>query len=170
MAANPDKDAIVERVLEGIESGITLAELCRTEGISRSTFHRWKDTDEELKGRFARARDLGFDAIADETLEIADTPKLGVIEVEKPVLVDGKQVATTKEVRHEDMLGHRKLQVETRLKLLAKWDPKRYGDRTTLAGDPEAPLMGENADPVVALAAILDAARQRRESDGSDLA
>jgi hypothetical protein len=27
------------------------------------------------------------------------------------------------------MLGHRRLQVETRLKLLAKWDPKRHGER-----------------------------------------
>ena len=30
------------------------------------------------------------------------------------------------------MLGHRKLQIETRLKLLAKWDPKRYGDKVDL--------------------------------------
>ena len=44
------------------------------------------------------------------------------------------------EVRRGDMLGHRKLQIETRLKLLAKWDPKRYGGRTVLAGDAQAPL------------------------------
>jgi len=31
-------------------------------------------------------------------------------------------------VKKVEMLGHRKLQIETRLKLLAKWDPKRYGD------------------------------------------
>jgi hypothetical protein len=46
------------------------------------------------------------------------------------------------ERRVEDMLGHRKLQVETRLKLLAKWDPRRYGDALKLSGDPEAPLAG----------------------------
>ncbi|MNT50547.1 hypothetical protein D3C72_1874720 [compost metagenome] len=34
-------------------------------------------------------------------------------------------------VKRGDMLGHRKLQIETRLKLLAKWNPKRYGDRMT---------------------------------------
>ena len=38
------------------------------------------------------------------------------------------------------MLGHRKLQIETRLKLLAKWNPKKYGDRVTMAGDAENPL------------------------------
>jgi hypothetical protein len=38
------------------------------------------------------------------------------------------------------MLGHRKLQIETRLKLLAKWDPKRYGDKLSLSGDKENPI------------------------------
>ena len=43
-------------------------------------------------------------------------------------------------ITRKDMLGHRKLQIETRLKLLAKWNPKKYGERTTLAGDKENPL------------------------------
>jgi hypothetical protein len=43
-------------------------------------------------------------------------------------------------IRTEDMLGHRKLQIETRLKLLAKWNPKKYGDRVAVAGDAENPL------------------------------
>jgi hypothetical protein len=33
-----------------------------------------------------------------------------------------------------------KNRVEQRLKLLAKWNPKRYGDRVTMAGDAENPL------------------------------
>jgi hypothetical protein len=50
--------------------------------------------------------------------------------------------------------------------------PKRYGERTTIAGDPDAPL-GTPTDATAigaALAGILEAARARRESDGSDLA
>ena len=34
----------------------------------------------------------------------------------------------------EDMLGHRNLQIETRLKLLAKWNPKKYGERVAHEG------------------------------------
>ena len=30
------------------------------------------------------------------------------------------------------MLGHRKLRIDTRLKLLAKWNPKKWGDRMAL--------------------------------------
>ena len=35
-------------------------------------------------------------------------------------------------IKREDMLGHRKLQIETRLKLLAKWNPKKWGDKQTI--------------------------------------
>jgi hypothetical protein len=48
------------------------------------------------------------------------------------------------------MLGHRKLQIETRLKLLACWDPKKYGNRTTLAGDAQNPV-------------VIDAAREAKD-------
>jgi len=46
------------------------------------------------------------------------------------VLPDAELVTT--EVKQEDMLGHRKLQVETRLKLLACWDPRRYGAKVAV--------------------------------------
>jgi hypothetical protein len=71
----------------------------------------------------ARARDAGWDKIALDALRISDTTEDGETIVEKP---DGI------EVRRADMLGHRKLRVETRLKLLAKWSPKKYGERTHL--------------------------------------
>jgi hypothetical protein len=41
------------------------------------------------------------------------------------------------------MLGHRKLRIETRLKLLAKWNPKKYGDKVQVGGDAENPLKVE---------------------------
>jgi hypothetical protein len=58
----------------------------------------------------------GFDAIAEETVAIADTPP-AYAKTEGGMRIDTGDVA------------HRKLQIETRLKLLAKWDPKRYGER-----------------------------------------
>tara|TARA_R110000772_G_scaffold223546_1_gene334088 strand:- start:7997 stop:8362 length:366 start_codon:yes stop_codon:yes gene_type:complete len=82
--------------------------------------YRWMEADEDFKRRIAGAREMGYDAIAQDCLRIADTPIVGV-----RIMVDGRGETITR----EDMLGHRKLQVETRLKLLAKWDPKRYGDK-----------------------------------------
>jgi len=124
-------DAICDRLAEGED----LRSICRDEAMPAwRTVYDWKEANEAFAARFAHAREVGFDAIASECLEIANTPLPGIETVEK-----GNGDVETK---RGDMLGHRKLQIETRLKLLAKWSPKKYGERTTLAGDPDAPLIG----------------------------
>lgn len=125
-------ETMIDEIIERVTAGEPLAQVLRSDGMPKpSTFYSWLETDADLSGRFARAREFGADAIAVEALRIADTP----IDGERRKLTeDGLEVTT------EDMLGHRRLQVETRLKLLAKWDPKRYGDKLELAGDAKAPL------------------------------
>lgn len=121
-----------DEIIERLSAGEPLAQICRDDHMpGLTTVYDWMRKDEALSERFARAREAGFDMIAQEALRIADTPVEGV---RTKMSEDGL------EVTKEDMLGHRKLQVETRLKLLAKWDPKRYGDRVALAGDETAPL------------------------------
>lgn len=112
---------IDEAVLAWVADGQTLRSFCRLPGMpSRPTIDRWRAEDPVFASRFARAREAGADVIAEEALAIADTPQSGkIITTDK----DGKKTVT------EDMLGHRRLQVETRIKLLAKWFPQRYGDR-----------------------------------------
>jgi hypothetical protein len=81
--------------------------------------------DPELAASIARARDIGYDAIAEECLQIADTVMFG----QKQVMTDEGTATTI-----EDMLGHRKLQIETRLKLLAKFHPTKYGEKIGVHG------------------------------------
>lgn len=59
--------------------------------------------------RFARARDDGYDELAEKALAIAFDRCSDQVEVTQ-----------------------RRLQIETILKLLAKWNPKKYGDRVDL--------------------------------------
>ena len=93
--------------------------------------------DEELSASIARARDIGYDALAEECLLIADNPQFG----QKQVMTDQGTATTI-----EDMLGHRKLQIETRLKLLAKFHPSKYGDKIGVHGvEGAAPIKTENA-------------------------
>ena len=74
-------------------------------------------------------------AIADDVIRIIDTPMEGVTEkLELMKDANGEMQLVVTERRREDMLGHRRLQAETRLKLLAKWDPRRYGDRVEVKG------------------------------------
>jgi hypothetical protein len=95
--------------------------------------------DADLATAIAHARDVGYDAMAEDCLTIADTPMLGE-EISESEDEDGVKRITIKKV---DMLGHRKLQIETRLKLLAKFNPKRYGDKITHAGDDVNPVVIE---------------------------
>ncbi len=133
-------DALATEICERLSCGEPLRRICRDAGVSWAAVYAWIKADADLAARVARARDLGFQALAEEALEIADTPVFGTVKTHKP---DGAV-----EVREEEMLGHRKLQIETRLKLLACWDPKRYGNKVVHGGDPEAPLTVNFSDIV----------------------
>jgi len=108
-------------ICEEIADGKPLRQICREQNIAWRTVYQWLERYPDFFARFAKAREVGMDAIAEEALEIANTPLEG-IETEEDS--DGKV-----KTKRADMLGHRKLQIETRLKLLAKWNPKKYGDR-----------------------------------------
>ena len=118
---------IARVICEQLSEGIPLRQICReNEGFPAwRTVYDWMVRDPELAASIARARDLGYDAIAEDCLLIADTVQFG----QKQVMTD-EGIATT----IEDMLGHRKLQIETRLKLLAKFNPSKYGDKIGVHG------------------------------------
>lgn len=124
---------LAAEICERLSTGEPLAQICRDEHMpSDGVVRDWQEKDEKFSHAIARARIDGFDRLAAECLQIANTPLIGE---EFEETDDGKT-----KVKRGDMLGHRKLQIETRLKLLAKWDPKRYGDRLELAGDEKNPL------------------------------
>lgn len=109
-------DQIAEEIVRRIATGEPLAKICRDEGIGRTTVYAWREAHPEFSERFARARLIGFDAIAEDALEIADAQR-GDPQRDK-------------------------LRVWTRFQLLAKWDPKRYGEKvaTELTGPNGGPL------------------------------
>ncbi len=118
--------AITDEICRRISEGVTLAEICRDEHMpDRSTVYDWINADEQLSQRFARAREIGFDAIADECLTIADNTSSDTIKTERGGIPDTEWIQRSK------------LRVETRLKLLAKWSPKRYGDSLDLTSGGE---------------------------------
>lgn len=125
---------LVETVLSRMSSGDTLTDICRDVGIHPTTWRVWCREDSALDIAHAHARDAGFDVIAEDCLRIADDKSQDV----KIVGEDEREVCNTEFVQRS------KLRIETRLKLLAKWDPRRYGDKLELEHsgsidmDPEA--------------------------------
>ena len=138
MPASVYSQDLVDEIIRRVSDGEPLAQVCRDEHMPhRDTFYDWMTRDDDLSRRFARARELGFDMIALDALRIANTPVEGI---------ETEESDNGIKVKRADMLGHRKLQVETRLKLLAKWDPKRYGERVAhdVGGQPGNPLKTES--------------------------
>ena len=132
---------VAEKICELLSEGVPLREICRMEGMPPwRNIYFWMARDEDLSAHIARAREMGYDNIAEECLDIADNSTNdwmdrefrnahGKIEVER--------VADTEHIQRS------KLRIETRLKLLAKWSNK-YSDKTIIAGDPNgAPIKTE---------------------------
>jgi len=101
-------DAICERLAKGEP----LARICEDAGMpSYTTVWRWERANDEFRKASARARELGTHWLADECLKIAD----------------GQGEAQDKRLR-----------IDTRLRLIGKWNAKAYGDKVAhVGGGPE---------------------------------
>ncbi len=126
---------IVDEIVERLSKGEPLRQICRDEHMpSWDAVYDWEDKYPELKQRIARARERGEEAIAQECFEIAD-----------------KGTNDWMETNAKDDMGYKlngehiqrsKLRIETRLKLLAKWNPRKWGEKVDLnhGVQPENPL------------------------------
>ena len=107
---------IAAEVLHWLGEGKTLRAYCRQEGKpSYRAIYNWLDKDDEFSSRFAHARDLGEEVISQECLEIADD--------------DAKDIYGELELPNAVAVNRAKLRIETRLQLLAKWNPKKWGEK-----------------------------------------
>ena len=78
------------------------------------TVSDWTADDPDFAAAYARARSEGYDAMAAECKAIAD---------------DGTRDYTKDGRINKEHVQRSKLRIETRLRLLRCWDPKRYGDK-----------------------------------------
>jgi hypothetical protein len=89
--------------------GEPLTRITRDEAMpARSTVYEWTESDPEFALAFRIARARGVHALADQCLEIADTPATTAVEV-----------------------SDKRVRIDTRMRLMAKWLPGVYGDKVT---------------------------------------
>jgi hypothetical protein len=111
---------IEEELLEGLAAGLTLQQVCRRVHMPhRSTVYEWKRLDKEFAERISRARAEGCDALAEQSLSIADNASRDVLYDE-----DGKPIGSHVAVSRD------KLRIDTRLRVAGMWDPKNYGPKS----------------------------------------
>ena len=124
---------IVKEICDRLSKGEPLEQICRDDGMPSSrTIRDWQEckvasVPDSVSTDIARARDIGFDVIALNTRDIAR----GVGE-------------STKDVQRD------KLIIDTDLKLLAKWNPKKYGDNSKVEQQ-YLDSKGEPTDPKISV-------------------
>lgn len=106
---------------------------------TRKSFFEWVAKDDGIKRKYEFAMEMRADLYAEEIIEIAD---------------DGKNDTYTDEkgnvCANQDVIARSRLRVDARKWYASKLAPKKYGERTTLAGDPENPLAVLTMDSIAA--------------------
>ncbi|MBE7186051.1 MAG: hypothetical protein INR68_16765 [Methylobacterium mesophilicum] len=153
-----ERSAAIAAVVAGLSKGTPLTVICSADGMpSDDTIRSWASEDDTISRAIARAREAGWDQIALDALAIADATE------NDTVLTEAGERPNT------EWITRSKLRVETRLKLLAKWDPKRYGDATTVKhADADGNKMPIDDTTRVTRLAALALALQIKAGDAAD--
>ena len=114
---------------------------CERCGVDRTMHYDWLKKDSEYKAAFDEARTHTAQMLEDEAWRRA------VEGVDKPVFQGGQQVGSIREYSDSLMTW-----------LLRGLNAKRYGDRTVIAGDPDAPL-------AISLAEAIRQSRGKRKEE-----
>jgi hypothetical protein len=109
-----------------LAEGQTLREVCRNEALpAESTVRGWALDDREgFSAQYTRAREIGYLAMADELLEVADDGKNDWMERQ------GDEGQSSWVLNGEHVQRSR-LRVDTRKWMLSKALPKIFGDKVT---------------------------------------
>lgn len=127
--------AMADKICELLAGGKSLRKICLADDMPhKATVCRWLAIHPAFRDQYACAREVQADELFDETLEIADD---GTKDFVKKTNADGSEYDA---VDHEH-IQRSKLRVDTRKWMASKLAPKKYGEKVTLAGDAENPLL-----------------------------
>ena len=143
-------------IIAWISDGKTLRDYCRQENSPGfNTVYDWLDKGNDFAVRFARARETGHDVIAEECLSIADDSS------------DDVEYTQNGPRPNSEFIQRSKIRIETRLKLLSKWNPKKYGDKITneMTGADGGAIQFSDSERAAKIQAIIAAAQERKGGD-----
>ena len=124
-------DELLLATLAAVSQGVPLSRVATALGVTRHTLRSWVMAP-GWRERYDRAREESYDAIAEEALLLASDP----VEMEEVYEnYDAQGNLVNRAVKKGDATYARKLAVQTRLELLKKWAPDRYGEKVTVKTD-----------------------------------
>jgi hypothetical protein len=120
-----EKTELINTICDEISKGRALRNVVKDEGMpTDKTFFSWIDDNDERLRQYARACEDRAEGIFEEILHISDNTIEGIV-------IETDDHGRTKE-KKGDMLGHRKLQIDSRKWMVSKLQPKKYGDRLNI--------------------------------------
>lgn len=129
MAANKGEEELNrlfdEIIVEIAENASSLIAAVKPR-MSTQTFYRLLE-DESRSKRYARATEMRADKMAEEIIQISDNVGGDVVK-----LPDGREIVDHAVVQRD------RLRVDARKWILAKMNPKKYGDKVDLTSDNKA--------------------------------
>lgn len=153
----PSRARALAPVLREIaENGLSLRQACRKlTKPAWQTVLKWVSIDPKLEEQYVRACEAREQMLHDELLELSDDGRFD----KKTITTRGGQEI---EVIDQEVLGRSKLQVDTRKWILARMNPRKYGDKV------ETTIQGGDKPVNVAVAPTLDfeAIRAKRARAG----
>lgn len=132
-----------EIILDMIANGQTLRAASAAVGVPYSTIFFRIGRHPKFKERMEDARSAGYEVLAEQCLEIADDGRNDLVETED-------RFGNPKIKLDKDHIQRSKLRVETRLKLLAKWHPKKYGEKLEIEQKTATVAIPVSDDPIAA--------------------
>ena len=137
---------VAKEICSRLVEGRTLRDVCRDEDMpSESTVRHWAVEDRDgFFAQYAKAREIGYHAMADETLEIADDGRNDWMQRDNGE-EDGSYTLNGEHVQRS------RLRVDTRKWLLSKALPKIYGDKVTqeVTGPEGGPVQLQRIERVI---------------------
>jgi hypothetical protein len=115
-----------------LSEGATLRAVCKADDMpAESTVRKWAMQDRDgFRAQYAGAREIGYQSMADELIEIADESAGDTI----------SDPETGSPRMDAEFVARSRLKVDTRKWLLSKALPKVYGDKVALTGADDGPL------------------------------
>lgn len=135
--ARPSKysDELADRICALLADGQSLRTVCLADDMpEKTTVFRWLRTKDGFRNQYARAKEESADALTDEMLDIADDGSNDWMEKHNS---DGDSCGYQVNGEH---IQRSRVRIDTRKWIASKLKPKKYGDRTVLAGDEDNPL------------------------------
>lgn len=140
-AGRPTKysQEIADEICLRLSEGEGLKQICREEWVPRfETVYNWLKIHEGFRQRYAEARGIGLENMAEELLEIADDGRNDWM-----LRNDPENAGYAANGEH---LKRSEIRIKTRQWLLSKLAPARYGDRlkAELSGPDGGPIQTES--------------------------